>query len=137
LTTRLLHYTLQYKMTSSQKPEPEFPRRSQLLKGLAELAVLSALRDGAEYGLSILDRLRDEAGLDVAEGSIYPMLHRLERAGSIKARWRLDDEETRPRKYYELTKAGREELDAATDEWSRISRALNAFVNRKIGNERK
>ena len=99
--------------------------------------MLSTLRDGAEYGLSILDRLRDDAGLDVAEGSIYPMLHRLERAGSIKAQWQLDDEGTRPRKYYELTKAGREELDAATSEWGRISRTLNAFVNRRIGNDRK
>lgn len=102
-----------------------------------ELAALSTLRDGAEYGLSILDRFREEAGLDVAEGSIYPMLHRLERAGSVKAHWRLDDEGTRPRKYYELTKAGREELDPAMSEWARISRSLNAFVNRKTGNERK
>jgi PadR family transcriptional regulator PadR len=55
------------------------------LKGVAELGVLSALRGGAEYGLSLVDRLRDEPGLDVAEGSIYLMLHRMEKAGTIEA----------------------------------------------------
>ena len=71
---------------------------AQVLKGLAEFAVLSILSDGPHYGLSILERLRDEAGLDVAEGSIYPLLHRLERAGTVVAEWRLDSEQDRPRK---------------------------------------
>ncbi|MBM7128933.1 helix-turn-helix transcriptional regulator [Dyella mobilis] len=123
-------------MTSLTKPPQEPSRRSQLLKGLAELAVLSSMRDGPQYGLSILDRLKDQAGLDVAEGSIYPLLHRLERAGSIKAEWRLDEEGTRPRKYYVLTASGHRELDAATDEWGRISQALNSFLNRTVDHDR-
>lgn len=124
-------------MKSFDKSPQEPARRSQLLKGLAELAVLSSMRDGPQYGLSILDRLKDEGGLDVAEGSIYPMLHRLERAGSIKAEWRLDDEGTRPRKYYELTAAGHRDLKAATNEWGRISQALNSFLNRTVGHDQK
>lgn len=103
----------------------------QILKGLAELAVLSALDEGPRYGLSILDRLRNEAGLDVAEGSIYPILHRLERAGAIAAEWRLDADGARPRKYYELTKAGRSELKDSVAIWKRISQTLNDFVNRR------
>lgn len=103
----------------------------QVLKGLAELAVLSALDEGPRYGLDILDRLRNEAGLDVAEGSIYPILHRLERAGTIAAEWRLDADGARPRKYYELTKAGRSELKTSVETWQRISRGLNNFLGRK------
>jgi PadR family transcriptional regulator, regulatory protein PadR len=103
----------------------------QVLKGLAELAVLSALEEGPRYGLDILDRLRNEAGLDVAEGSIYPILHRLERAGTITAEWRLDADGARPRKYYELTKSGRSELKTSVESWQRISRGLSNFVGRK------
>jgi PadR family transcriptional regulator, regulatory protein PadR len=103
----------------------------QILKGLAELAVLSALEEGPCYGLSILDRLRNEAGLDVAEGSIYPLLHRLERAGTIAAEWQLDAEGARPRKYYELTRAGRTELKTSVEHWQRISRGLHTFLGRK------
>lgn len=103
----------------------------QILKGLAELAVLSTLDDGAEYGVGILDRLRHEAGLNVSEGSIYPLLHRLARAGSVCAEWRLDGEQDRPRKYYSLTTAGRAELRTAVDDWLRTSSALNVFINRK------
>jgi PadR family transcriptional regulator PadR len=103
----------------------------QVLKGLAELAVLSALDEGPRYGLDILDRLRNEAGLDVAEGSIYPILHRLERAGTITAEWRLDADGARPRKYYELTKSGRSELKTSVENWQRISRGLTNFVGRK------
>lgn len=102
----------------------------QILKGLAELAVLSALADGPRYGVSILDRVRQEAGLAVAEGSIYPLLHRLERAGSVSAEWQLDGDHDRPRKYYRLTPAGRTELQAAVEDWLRTSSALNAFVTR-------
>jgi len=111
-------------------------RRSQLLKGLAELAVLSAMRDGPQYGLSIVDRLKQEAGLDVAEGSIYPLLHRLEKAGSVRAEWLLVDGE-RPRKYYELTDSGRSDLAAVTNEWSRISRSLTEFLQRRVRHDAK
>lgn len=103
----------------------------QILKGLAELAVLSMLHDGPQYGVGILDRLRHEAGLNVSEGSIYPLLHRLARTGSVSAEWRLNGEQDRPRKYYSLTTAGRAELRTAVDEWLRTSNTLNAFVTRK------
>lgn len=117
------------------KRQTESSRHSQLLKGLAELAVLSALRDGAEYGLSLVDRLRNEAGLDVAEGSIYPILHRMEKSGTILAEWVLDDAKARPRKYYRLTDAGHVELDSAMTAWGRISDSLNNFVNRNFKDE--
>lgn len=105
-------------------------RKAQLLKGLAELALLSVLRQEPRYGMDILDRLRDDAGLPIAEGTIYPLLHRLERGGSIRAEWRIDDKGARPRKYYALTEQGAEELAALHAEWRRISSALSAFLDR-------
>lgn len=105
-------------------------RRAQLLKGVAELALLSLLAERACYGLEILDRLRAGAGLDVAEGTIYPLLHRLERAGLVSAEWRLESEGTRPRKYYALTPAGVTELAAQSAEWRKLSAGLGAFLDR-------
>jgi PadR family transcriptional regulator PadR len=103
-------------------------RKAQLLRGLMEIALLHLLRRRPEYGLEILERMRRDAGLNVAEGTIYPLLHRLEKGGSIKSEWRIDPSGGRPRRYYALTPLGAEELDALTAEWRRISTTLNAFL---------
>ena len=121
---------MQYKMTGKERHEADEGRRAQLLKGLGELALLKLLGDGPCYGLQILERLRAEAGIDLAEGTIYPLLHRLEKAGLTKAEWRLEDEGARPRKYYALTDAGRADLMVQLDSWRRISSTLGAFLER-------
>lgn len=105
-------------------------KQAQILKGLAELALLSALQDGPRYGLEIFDGLRGDAGLNLAEGTIYPLLYRLERAKLVQAKWRLDGQGIRPRKYYVLTGAGRKELAAQLADWHRISASLGAYLNR-------
>lgn len=106
-------------------------KQAQLLKGLGELALLSLLRERPHYGLEILERLRNDAGVDLAEGTIYPMLHRLEKARLVAAQWRLEEAGARPRKYYALTPAGERELALQIKEWWRISGALSAFLARK------
>ena len=111
-------------------PKP-VERSTQFLKGMAELALLSLLDEGACYGLDILVRLRADAGLNLAEGALYPLLHRLEQSGLTVSEWRLVSDSPRPRKYYVLTDAGRAELVAQTAAWSRISTSLNAFLDRK------
>ncbi len=103
-------------------------RRTQLFKGVAELGLLRILRGGPEYGLRILDRLRSDAGLEVAEGTLYPLLYRLEKNGLIVAEWRLLDDVAHPRKYYVLTEAGAVELKKQTDEWLAMSDKLRAFL---------
>jgi len=103
-------------------------RKAQLLRGLMEIALLHLLGDGPEYGLEILERMRRDAGLNVAEGTIYPLLHRLEKGGSIKSEWRVDPAGGRPRRYYALTKLGTDERQALVAEWHRISAAMNAFL---------
>lgn len=122
--------TLQYKMTGKERYDADEGRRAQLLKGLGELALLKLLGDGPSYGLQILERLRAEAGIDLAEGTIYPLLHRLEKAGLTKAEWRLEGEGARPRKYYALTDAGRADLAVQLDSWRRVSSTLGTFLER-------
>ena len=107
-------------------------RRAQLLKGLAELALLSLLRDGPQYGLAILDRLREQAGLQLAGGTIYPLLHRLEKARCVRAEWQIEEAGARPRKYYALTEVGAAELKLLTSEWRTLSGALDGFLTRRV-----
>ena len=95
------------------------------------MALLALLRERPHYGLEILDRLAGEAGLQLADGTIYPLLHRLERAKLVRAEWRLEDEAgSRPRKYYALTPLGAAELNTMLDEWRRLSGRLASFLDR-------
>lgn len=107
---------------------PRSKRETQLFKGLAELALMHLLRDGPEYGLQILDRLRTEAGLDIAEGTLYPLLYRLEKTGLVAADWRIRKDISHPRKYYTLTAAGAIELKTQAEQWLSISDRLRTFL---------
>jgi len=118
-------------MTDEARESRAESRQAQLLKGLGELALLDLLRERPHYGLEILDRLRVEAGVDLAEGTIYPLLHRLEKAGRVKAEWRLEEANARPRKYYALTAEGERDLATQLTEWRRLSQALKKFFDRK------
>ena len=104
--------------------------RTQMFKGVAELALLSVVQQSAEYGLRILELLRDEAGLEIAEGTLYPLLYRLEKRGSIQSEWRVLDEASHPRKYYAITSQGKAELKAHLDDWRAMTVAFNRFLNR-------
>lgn len=128
------HDILHYKMSLKSDPEPghEAVQRTQMLKGLAELALLSLLDEEACYGLEILERLRSDAGLQLAEGAVYPLLHRLEKARWTAAEWRIDPENGRPRKYYVITDAGREELAAQRTSWAQLSSRLTHFLERSV-----
>jgi len=106
-------------------------RQAQLLKGLVELALLSLLDEGPRYGLEILDTLRHDAGLALAEGTIYPLLHRLEKAKLTRSEWRLDQEGARPRKYYALTARGTHELARKLSEWRQLNKSLEGFLKRR------
>jgi PadR family transcriptional regulator PadR len=77
----------------------------QLRKGCVELATLASLWRGRLYGLEMLRTLEYGSGLVVSEGTIYPLLSRLERAGLVEAEW-VETGLGHPRKYYTLTAAG-------------------------------
>ncbi len=74
----------------------------ELRRGVIILAVLGSLRE-EQYGYSILKSLSDQ-GLDVDQGTLYPLLRRLETQGLLESKWRM--EEARPRRYYVISAAG-------------------------------
>lgn len=87
--------------------------------------VLAILAEGDSYGYAILKRVRELSGgeLEWTDGMLYPVLHRLERSGLIDSRWESADS-GRKRKYYRVTKAGREQLTDERRQWRAVDEAL-------------
>src|SRR6266436_9145762 len=100
-------------------------QRADLLQGTLELLVLRLLRSGRFNGWDIMQRLQLVSGevLSVTPGALYPALHRLEERGLISAVWG-PSENNRKAKFYELTAAGRKQLEAERREWERFSGAV-------------
>jgi PadR family transcriptional regulator PadR len=96
-----------------------------LLRGTLDLLILKILSWGPSHGYGIarsIEQCSSEA-LDVEEGSLYPALHKLEDQGLITAEWGTTANNRRA-KYYRLTTAGKKQLRAARDDWSRFAGAV-------------
>src|SRR5687768_306495 len=108
--------------------EQSYDRRSverELKRGSLELIVLHLLSPGEAYGYEIVSKLTSETNgaLEVTDGTLYPVLYRLERGGFVAVRWETPGRGV-PRKYYRLTDEGRQELAALTEEWTRFAKAM-------------
>jgi PadR family transcriptional regulator len=98
------------------------------LKGHVDFLLLATLRDGPLHGYGIVEKLRgtSEGAFDLAEGTVYPALHRLEAAGLLSSKWTKAG--GRRRRVYQLTKRGRTELARERKEWKAFSLAIEAVV---------
>lgn len=98
--------------------------RLELRRGILVLAVLSQL-DTARYGYSLVQALAEQ-GLEIEEGTLYPLLRRLEDQGLLSSEW--DTSEARPRKYYRLSEMGRAVLAALRVEWFGMVAVMRGFL---------
>lgn len=87
--------------------------------------VLAILAEADSYGYAILQRVRELSGgtMEWTDGMLYPVLHRLERLGHIKARWEIADTGRR-RKYYRITGSGRKQLAEERRQWQAVDATL-------------
>ena len=116
----------------SDTPSAPDDRRSierELKRGSLELIVLHLLSPGEAYGYEIVSRLTADSDgvLTVSDGTLYPVLYRLERAGFVAVRWETPPRGV-PRKYYRLTETGRQELARLTHEWTTFAEALTKLL---------
>jgi PadR family transcriptional regulator PadR len=97
----------------------------ELKRGSLELIVLRLLAPAEAYGYEIVTKLaeRTAGALTVTDGTLYPVLYRLERAGFVAVRWETPDRGV-PRKYYRLTAEGGAELIRMTREWNTFAGAM-------------
>ncbi len=98
-----------------------------LVAASATPLVLAILSDGESYGYAIIKRVDELSGGELrwTDGMLYPVLHRLERNGYVKASWGRS-ESGRRRKYYRLTERGSEELASQQHQWQVVNSALRA-----------
>ena len=99
--------------------------RIDLPQGTLDLLILRTLALGPQHGWAISERVQQVSSdvLQIQQGSLYPALHRLERRGWIKAKWGAS-ENNRRAKFYELTKAGKKQLEVETDSWRKLTAAV-------------
>ncbi|UCE74313.1 MAG: PadR family transcriptional regulator [Methanomassiliicoccales archaeon] len=101
----------------------------ELKKGSIQLCILAVLSSGKKYGFQIIKELRELSMgyYDLKEGTLYPALHRLEKRGYLKSEW-ITQERGMPRKYYALTKKGKEALGEAKKEWTKMVSSCNQVL---------
>jgi DNA-binding PadR family transcriptional regulator len=97
---------------------------AELRRGVLQIASLALMRHPA-YGYQLLKDLAAH-GFDTEEGTLYPVLRRLEQQGLVRSNWETSG--ARPRKYYETTSAGRAALEGLLGEFGEISRGLTRIV---------
>jgi PadR family transcriptional regulator, regulatory protein PadR len=96
----------------------------ELRRGVIVLAVLSQLSED-QYGYSLIKRL-SEGGLEIDQGTLYPLLRRLESQGLLRSDWRIEAD--RPRRYYVLSDEGRALLPQLKTEWTAIVSMMNKML---------
>ncbi|RUO38578.1 PadR family transcriptional regulator [Aliidiomarina shirensis] len=103
----------------------------ELRRGVLVLAVLASLRQ-PHYGYSLRKQLQD-AGVDIDEGTLYPLIRRLAEQGLLDSEWKQG--EGRERRYYQLSALGTDLLEQLTQEWTSLNSAIGPLLLRKTDEE--
>ena len=99
----------------------------ELRRGVLVLATLSQLGD-AKYGYSLMRQLSAN-GLEIEQGTLYPLLRRLEEQGLLLSEWNVEG--SRPRRYYQLSPAGAEVLESLSQEWIELIAVMDDLMLQK------
>lgn len=103
--------------------------RTQLLKGLLDACVMAIVEAEPVYGYELSQKLQQIGMPDISDGTIYPVLLRLQKNGFIRGEMRPSDSGPN-RKYYFLTESGEQELDEIAKEWEEIAVPVSQLLRR-------
>ena len=103
----------------------------ELRRGMLVLATLSQLRE-PKYGYALIDELSRQ-GLDIEQGTLYPLLRRLEDQGLLESEWNVDG--SRPRRYYQISPTGDEVLTRLITEWEQLTGVIERLVDDESSSE--
>lgn len=100
----------------------------ELLKGSTNLLVLSVLKNENMYGYQMIKKIKEESEnvFEFQEGTLYPILHKLEEKGLISSYW--DESSGKKRKYYAITDEGKKHLESKKEEWKLFSTKVNKVI---------
>ena len=111
-------------MMTKKTSEPHEKLTQELRRGILVLATLSQLGE-ARYGYALIDEL-SRRGLDIDQGTLYPLLRRLEDQGLLDSEWNVEG--TRPRRYYQISESGKDLLILLTQEWQDLVRVMEGLL---------
>jgi PadR family transcriptional regulator PadR len=100
---------------------------TQLRRGVVGPCILALLSTGPRFGLQLVRELDEVGQLLTSQGTVYPLLNRLHEAGFVTSYWQINDSD-RPRRYYQLTDSGLEELHKFHKDWSRFSGSVTSLL---------
>jgi PadR family transcriptional regulator len=103
--------------------------KAEALKGHLDALLLAVIAAGPAHGYAIIDELkrRSEGAVALGEGTVYPALHRLEKAGLVDSRWSTDA--PRKRRVYSINDRGRRALSAEREQWTRFTAAVQSILD--------
>ncbi|TDM04459.1 PadR family transcriptional regulator [Macrococcus carouselicus] len=104
----------------------------QMMKGLLDGAILGLISQGETYGYEIIERLKHNEFPEVSDGSIYPVLLRLDKKGYVSTRMVKSDNGGPKRKYYTITEVGMSELTVFKKKWVELNLGMNNLM-RSVG----
>ena len=130
VTQGIWHYHGPVKTEPSENGSRSIER--ELKRGSLELIVLHLLSSGEAYGYEIVTKLsrRTQGALEVTDGTLYPVLYRLEQGGFVTVRWETPQRGV-PRKYYRLTPEGKAQLSRLRREWTTFADAMTRLIHEK------
>jgi PadR family transcriptional regulator PadR len=106
--------------------------RKQFNKGVLELAILRLLTKNDHYGYSLIQEINDKTKgvIEMKDGTLYPILYRLEDQGKIESYWLTNPEgRGKPRKYYKITPLGHQAFEAMLEDYLEINQAVKKLLN--------
>ena len=101
--------------------------RSQVKKGILSFIVLNVLKGNEYYGYELIEEIKKHTEIDIAEGTLYPLLNRLKKEELVSSKW-VEQQSGIPRKYYELTIKGEETLHEMKRYWVNMNNAIQNLM---------
>lgn len=118
---------MHYMMNDQEYSEIYTNLTQELRRGILVLATLSQLKE-AKYGYALISSL-SERGLDIEQGTLYPLLRRLESQGLLQSSW--DVEGSRPRRYYQISTSGEKVLKGLVADWHSLITVMENLIENK------
>jgi PadR family transcriptional regulator PadR len=112
--------------------------KAQFNKGVLELVILHLLTESSQYGYSLIQslRTRSKENIIVKDGTLYPILYRLEDQAFIESFWETtEDRSTKPRKYYRITDKGMNRYRKMLEDYHQVQDGINQIIRKGSSNE--
>lgn len=102
----------------------------QMKKGVLDMLVLKLLKEEPKYGYQMIQEMKEKSQdvFSLKDGTLYPILYRLEEEGMVKSKWLESDGKQVPRKYYEITPKGQNALAEIAKTWANISEGITRIM---------